>query len=414
MITTCPTCAAAEARCSGCSTQDLWIHVPLRPRDLRAEHEHAGLTSILRLCDAGELRVVVVHPNRRGRTDPPLLGAATKMIWAADGMGVRIAPNGLTSPYIACLARRVMPPSALHVVYIGGYGHSGSTLLNILLGRLPQMMGAGELFRLAAAWSQAEFCSCGQHCPLVPSGARSCGRWSASCRRRPSRPIPSPAARLRTMADAQPPDSALWEDYAGHTARPVCGHSARSPAGRPSSIPPRFRPGAGAGAVPGSICGWCIWCAMAAASPGRCGAARAGSAGWHPVGKHERSVSRTGTAWMATNLAVERTRAKLGRTTARSVSPMRSWWAIPAATLARLAAVPGDRSTPLVERVGRRAAPLLGGHVMAGNRMRMDGALRLRPDRDWQLQLPAGAAAPARAALPAGPPALRLPAVAAS
>ena len=83
------------------------IHVPLRPGDLRAAHECAGLEVVH--CDyvmPANLRVVVVDPNRRKRdTLRRALAGATKLLWAPERFGVRVAPNRLTSPYIACAAR---------------------------------------------------------------------------------------------------------------------------------------------------------------------------------------------------------------------------------------------------------------------------------------------------------------------
>lgn len=90
------------------------IHVPLRPRDLKVAHDRAGLT--VDRCGyvmPANWRVVVVHPGRRGRRAIRcLLGAATKLIWAADRAGVTIPTNRMTSPYLACVARLDRCPGA--------------------------------------------------------------------------------------------------------------------------------------------------------------------------------------------------------------------------------------------------------------------------------------------------------------
>ncbi|MDP2471119.1 MAG: sulfotransferase [Candidatus Palauibacterales bacterium] len=52
--------------------------------------------------------------------------------------------------------------SRLSVIYIGGYGRSGSTILGTLLGALPEALHAGELSCLPAEWpDRTRRCSCG-------------------------------------------------------------------------------------------------------------------------------------------------------------------------------------------------------------------------------------------------------------
>lgn len=57
------------------------------------------------------------------------------------------------------------------VVFIAGYGRSGSTILDVLLGSHPKIFGAGELVRFFDYWHRDIPCSCGQ--PL-----HSCDFWS--------------------------------------------------------------------------------------------------------------------------------------------------------------------------------------------------------------------------------------------
>lgn len=59
----------------------------------------------------------------------------------------------------------------LKVVYITGYGRSGSTLLDIALGSHPAIFGAGELTALARhVWDNGEYCACGAQ-------AQNCAFW---------------------------------------------------------------------------------------------------------------------------------------------------------------------------------------------------------------------------------------------
>ncbi len=68
------------------------------------------------------------------------------------------------------------------VLYVGGWGRSGSTLLSHLLGRLPEMVAVGELrYVWQAGVSGNELCGCGQpfdECPFwVAVGREAFGGW---------------------------------------------------------------------------------------------------------------------------------------------------------------------------------------------------------------------------------------------
>ena len=68
------------------------------------------------------------------------------------------------------------------VLYVGGWGRSGSTLLSHLLGRLPEMVAVGELrYVWQAGVSGNELCGCGQpfdECPFwVAVGEEAFGGW---------------------------------------------------------------------------------------------------------------------------------------------------------------------------------------------------------------------------------------------
>ena len=60
----------------------------------------------------------------------------------------------------------------VRVVYIAGYGRSGTTILNIALGQHSAVMGAGEISELTRhVWQENEYCACGA--PI-----RDCKFWS--------------------------------------------------------------------------------------------------------------------------------------------------------------------------------------------------------------------------------------------
>lgn len=67
--------------------------------------------------------------------------------------------------------------SRIKVVYIAGYGRSGTTLMSIALGQHPAILGAGEVTELSRhAWVNNTYCSCGH--PL-----RDCAFWSSAVKR---------------------------------------------------------------------------------------------------------------------------------------------------------------------------------------------------------------------------------------
>jgi hypothetical protein len=65
------------------------------------------------------------------------------------------------------------PSSRAVVVFIGGYGRSGSTLLERILARLPGVIAAGELcFFWDRGLRQAQLCGCGAPLPSCPFWSR--------------------------------------------------------------------------------------------------------------------------------------------------------------------------------------------------------------------------------------------------
>jgi len=57
------------------------------------------------------------------------------------------------------------------IVYIAGYGRSGSTLLDVFLNHHPLMVGVGELSSLFLEWQAGDPCSCGE-------GVDRCDFWT--------------------------------------------------------------------------------------------------------------------------------------------------------------------------------------------------------------------------------------------
>ncbi|WP_395327335.1 sulfotransferase [Novosphingobium sp. BL-8H] len=85
----------------------------------------------------------------------------------------------------------------LRVIYLAGYGRSGSTLLDIALGMRPDVFGAGELTALARhAWKNGEYCACGVT-------VHSCPFWGAVMARADGEADEAAASDVDAAHDAQ-------------------------------------------------------------------------------------------------------------------------------------------------------------------------------------------------------------------
>lgn len=74
----------------------------------------------------------------------------------------------------------VADSAAVTLIYIAGYGRSGTTLLDIALGEHPAVMGAGEVTALVRhVWDNGEYCACGRPVRDCPSWRAIVGRWLA-------------------------------------------------------------------------------------------------------------------------------------------------------------------------------------------------------------------------------------------
>jgi hypothetical protein len=74
--------------------------------------------------------------------------------------------------------RRLPTTDVTKLIYIGGYGHSGSTLLEYLLAASPEIVACGEVSSVLHQRGRKEKCTCGKPaaaCPVwgpVAAGSR--------------------------------------------------------------------------------------------------------------------------------------------------------------------------------------------------------------------------------------------------
>ena len=304
----------------------------------------------------------------------------------------------------------------LRVVYLMGYGRSGSTVLDTLLGQHPDALSLGELGpAMRLAFLDDEYCACGERASACAFWGPVLEHWRASGAdpaRYESLSRPLEAGRgpvLRALLGAAPQDAALraWGPptralfgaIAAVSGKRVLIDSSKSPA-RAAAL---LRLGA-------------------AASSGQTDLANAGSSGGasatdpaspelevylvHLVrdgrgvayslaksfakdaraGVQEalapRSISRTALAWRTVNAAARRVYDQ-HPAQRRLFLRYEDYVADPAAALEPLEAFIG----PGLARIAASAAsggPLQPAHTIAGNRVRMQREIQLRPDVAWR------------------------------
>lgn len=270
------------------------------------------------------------------------------------------------------------------VVYIAGYGHSGSTILNILLNQHAGILGAGELFRLASAWQSNEYCSCGSRLPQCELWSKIVHRWSDLAETDPIRDYgPLQAAAEAKWAGATR-DVAMYERLTRSlfaAAREVSGKSLIVDA---SKVPQRASALSRVDGINLYIV-HLVRDARGVAWSMRRRLPQDIAAGLQTE-KRGRSVARTALHWMASNIGVERLLSRLEPRRVQRITYERFVTA-PGPALESIGDLCGVDLSDLSATVDANT-PLRAGHVMAGNRLRMSGATVLRPDFRWQKDLP--------------------------
>ncbi len=143
------TTRSPSARASRPTARSCW------PGPRRSSASHVELVL------SGEVASPALRVRRRSRPQPP---PASNSSWTASFAAAHRGHSGRS---------RSRPAGAKHdppqVLYVGGWGRSGSTLLSHLLGRLPGMVSVGELRYVWQAGVEAnELCGCGERVRRVP------------------------------------------------------------------------------------------------------------------------------------------------------------------------------------------------------------------------------------------------------
>ncbi len=275
---------------------------------------------------------------------------------------------------------------AIKLIYVAGYGRSGTTLLDIALGEHPAIMGAGEVATLARhVWDNGEYCACGARVHDCPAWKAIVTRWMqgepdgflAGYRRAQAltEGLLAPGRLLRLPG---------WRSHARRTLKLLRGMTLVS--GRPILVDSSKLPGRAfaLAAMPGIDLH-----VVHVVRDGR-------GVAWSLLKGHRRSVEKgvqrelrpkpllyTALRWSMVNLAAE--------WLCRRVGPDRSirvryedFIDDPRGTIGRIVALVGER--PHDAATG--AVPFEPQHQVAGSRHRMQKSIVLRSDDKWKREMP--------------------------
>jgi Sulfotransferase family len=281
----------------------------------------------------------------------------------------------------------------IQVVYITGFGRSGSTVLNITLGQHEDVIATGELGNLSRrVWHNDEYCSCGER-------VRACAFWSAVVGAMAERGD-APLERLRALQSRHeslafmaatvqgwPVRARLFQEFRELTLQSL--EAIRSVSGRSivvdsSKLPTR--------AFALSLIPEIDLRVIHLVRDGR-------GVAWSlrkPYAKDERAgferalaprpVLRTALRWATMNLAAERVCRRLGDGRWLRVR-YEDFVADPRGALRAI----GETISVDLTEVGERlvaGAPFEPGHQVAGNQLRMSRTIRLQFDQEWTTKMP--------------------------
>lgn len=276
--------------------------------------------------------------------------------------------------------------AAVRLIYVAGYGRSGTTLLDIALGEHPAIMGGGEVTTLARhVWDNGEYCACGERVRDCPEWKAIMARWTqgepegflAGYRRAQQRTegLVAPGRLFRLPG---------WRDHRRRTLKLLRGMAMVS--GRPVLVDSSKLPGRALAlaAMPGIDLH-----VVHVVRDGR-------GVAWSLMKGHRRSVEKgvqrelrpkpllyTALRWSMVNLAAEWLCLRVGP--GRSIRVRyEDFVEDPRGEIGRIVALVGER--PHLPATG--LAPFEPQHQVAGSRHRMQKSLIIRGDDKWKREMP--------------------------
>jgi hypothetical protein len=273
----------------------------------------------------------------------------------------------------------------LKVIFIAGYGRSGSTLLDIALGQHPAVFGAGEMTGLTRrVWAANEFCACGKRVRSCPFWAQVVASWSENRAEPISKYLIEQSgtesilswkrlirARRRRLAFLT---RELFEQVSEAAAGSILVDSSKLP-GRGFAL--KAAPGIELYLVhlvrdPRAV----IWSKMKRIK-------RKVEAGVQRE-LRPRPLLYTALRWIVINIASEMLAARIGRRRTVRVR-YEDFVADPKSTLARVLALVGERVENMPDGISARLRPH---HQVSGSRHRMQKELLISMDEQWRSSMP--------------------------
>lgn len=292
------------------------------------------------------------------------------------------------------MAAHDRPAKPVRVIYIAGYGRSGTTLLDIALGQHPAVAGAGEIATLSRhVWSANEYCACGQRASDCPVWGPIGRQWNAlrsqsdiAEYRQEQEEIETILSLRRLLRRAFGGSSfqtyarktlSLFEAIRRHSGKEIVVDSSKLP-GRALAL--------------ASIPGIDLF-VIHLVRDGR-------GVAWSLLQSYKKDIKaglqreikpksavRTAARWCVVNLATEALRWKLGRGRYIRIK-YEDFVADPVAMLNRIGEMTDLDLTEIALGL-RNGVPITPAHQIAGNRLRMSKSIRLARDETWQALMPA-------------------------
>jgi Sulfotransferase family len=283
------------------------------------------------------------------------------------------------------LARREENSAPVKVLYIAGYGRSGTTLLDIALGEHDAIMGGGEISTLARhVWINDEYCACGAAVQACPMWRDIVDDWRDGepptlieeyrhAQERTEIIIGTGRAleRLRSAEHAAR-TAKLFRDIVARSGRPIVVDSSKLP-GRAFAL--AAMPGIDLHVV------HVVRDARGVAWSLKKGFKRQVDQGLQRE-LRPKPLAYTALRWSIVNLATEALCRRLGPTRSLRVR-YEDFVADPPATLARILALVGEK--PIAKQP---EGPMIPQHQVAGSRHRMQPSITISRDERWKETMP--------------------------
>ena len=275
----------------------------------------------------------------------------------------------------------------IKIIYLVGYGHSGSTVLTVLLGQHAQAFGTGELTRLVRAWKEDRFCSCGEHVSQCSIWSRVVEQWRELSSIDPLEVYPKLQDKYESVSSAWPwrgggEDLHLYGELTRNLMMAIAEATGQRVIVDSSKLTGRAF---ALSRVPGIELNMVhlvrdargvAWSMCRPLKPEDAAGAEGGA----------RPTARTSLAWTLNNLVSE---AFCRRVTSEHAVRVRYEDVVDnvGTVLQRIGKVVGLDYADVIRQIDTGEA-FESGHVVAGNRLRMKGPIRLKMDTEWQSKMP--------------------------